>query len=260
MDTEIIMYRLNQHLAEMRNRHYYPIYLALQGSQNYSLNDEGSDIDTKAMIIPSLEDIVLLNKQVSTTLIMNNNEHCDIKDIRLMFNSFKKQNVNFLEILFTDYFWTDPKYEEDFLMLRAMAEDIARYNVVAAVDCISGMAWNKYLDLEYETPTTQADIRKYGYCPKQLYHVVRLREILERYLNGELYKDCLHTNHREYLLKIKRGEFKLEDAQAIGSAEINKIMLIKEKFQSRATYASRQDVSDRMNKILMNIFKKSLEK
>ena len=98
---------LKRHLDEF-NKYYSNLELFgifIQGSQNYRLDiytdDYKSDIDTKAIVIPSLEDIVMNKKPISTTHILPNNEHLDIKDIRLYFEAFKKQNINFVEILFT---------------------------------------------------------------------------------------------------------------------------------------------------------------
>ena len=79
------------------------IYIALQGSQNYNLEYEDSDIDSKVIVTPNLRDVVENRKPVSTTHVCKNDEHIDLKDIRLMFDCFKKQNINFIEILFTDY-------------------------------------------------------------------------------------------------------------------------------------------------------------
>ena len=87
---------LNRHLEEFQ-KHYQNLELfclCLQGSQNYGLDiytDEyKSDIDTKVIIIPSLEDVVMNRKPISTTHVLPNNEHLDIKDIRLYFDNFKK--------------------------------------------------------------------------------------------------------------------------------------------------------------------------
>ena len=52
------------------------------GSQNYGLdiydNDYMSDVDTKAIILPSFEDIVLNREPKSTTIVLDNNEHIDV--------------------------------------------------------------------------------------------------------------------------------------------------------------------------------------
>lgn len=106
-----IMARMREHLVPvLEHCRGGWVGLFLQGSQNYNLDYEGSDIDTKAIMLPSFSDFVLNAKPLSTTHIMENNEHVDFKDIRLMFDCIKKQNVNFVEILFTPYSIINPEY------------------------------------------------------------------------------------------------------------------------------------------------------
>lgn len=114
---EYISEGLHRHLDEFL-KHYSHLELLgifIQGSQNYNLDiyDEEykSDIDTKAIVIPSLEDIVMNRKPISTTHILPNNEHLDIKDIRLYCDAFKKQNINFVEILFACSYLVMKEYE-----------------------------------------------------------------------------------------------------------------------------------------------------
>lgn len=223
MEREVLMKRLNEHLEAVCADGYNPVYIALQGSQNYQLDYKNSDVDTKAIVLPTFEDIVFNKKMVSTTYIMENNEHCDLKDIRLMFNNFKKQNINFLEVLFSPYYWVDERYEEEFEQLRAHAEEIARYNENVAVKCMLGMAREKYKAMEHPYPTLIDKIEKYGYDPKQLHHIVRMREFMERYIDGEPFGSCLISNHREYLIKVKKNEFSLEEARIIATIELGKM-------------------------------------
>ena len=101
--TDKIMKRLQENYNTVVNQGYEIVGVFLQGSQNYELEYEGSDIDCKAVVLPKFNDFVLNNKMISTTHVLENNEHIDLKDIRLMFDCFKKQNINFVEILFTKY-------------------------------------------------------------------------------------------------------------------------------------------------------------
>ena len=79
-----IMARMREHLVPvLEHCRGGWVGLFLQGSQNYNLDYEGSDIDTKAIMLPSFSDFVLNAKPLSTTHIMENNEHVDFKDIRL---------------------------------------------------------------------------------------------------------------------------------------------------------------------------------
>ena len=111
--------RLMEHLSEARQ--YFSeeqiVGIFLQGSQNYGLDLPGSDVDTKLIVVPSFKDICLNRKPVSTTHVLSNDEHIDWKDIRLYMETFRKQNLNFLEILFTDYYWINPMYEEQWMRL-----------------------------------------------------------------------------------------------------------------------------------------------
>lgn len=84
----------------------------LQGSQNYGLDTPQSDVDTKLIVVPSFKDIAMNRKPVSTTHIRANDEHTDWKDIRLYIQTFRKQNLNFLEILYTDFAIVNPIYEK----------------------------------------------------------------------------------------------------------------------------------------------------
>lgn len=71
--------KFNAHVQEVL--YLNPIYVALQGSQNYNLEYEESDVDTKAIIVPTLEDIVKNKKSVSYTHVRDNDEHVDVKDV-----------------------------------------------------------------------------------------------------------------------------------------------------------------------------------
>lgn len=108
---EKIMKRLRSDYSYVTSLGYTVLGVFLQGSQNYELDYDGSDIDTKAILIPSFKDFIMNNKPVSTTLILPSNEHIDIKDIRLFMDCFKKQNINFIEILFTQYKVMNPEFE-----------------------------------------------------------------------------------------------------------------------------------------------------
>lgn len=168
----------------------------LYGSQNYNLNYEGSDIDLKAIVIPSINDIVFNNKPISTTIDIPDGL-CDIKDIRLMVQSWRKQNVNFMELLFTEYSYVNPLFYEFFRPLLAAREMIVRYNEKRAVDCLRGFVYEKYYRLFKDTPSQHDEVTKYGYVAKQLVHMERLASLLEHYMKREPYMECLMVSPEE---------------------------------------------------------------
>ena len=148
---EKIMKRLQEHYDEALE--YFPenriVGIFLQGSQNYGLDYEGSDIDTKLIVVPSLEDIVLNKKPVSTTHVRANDEHIDFKDVRLYMDTFKKQNLNFLEILFTPFKIINPMYANEWNCLVEAREEIARMNEFRAVKSMKGIALEKFHAMEH---------------------------------------------------------------------------------------------------------------
>ena len=75
--------RVNEHYGEVISLGYNVVGVFLSGSQNYNLQYEDSDVDTKAILLPSFEDFCLNRAPISTTHICKNNEHIDLKDIRL---------------------------------------------------------------------------------------------------------------------------------------------------------------------------------
>lgn len=189
------------------------IYLALQGSQNYFMDTNSSDVDTKLIVTPSLHDIIMNHAPVSTTHIRANDEHIDFKDIRLMFQTFRKQNINFLEILFTKYYIINDKYKSEIEYLMKYREDIAHYNTYIAVKAMKGTVLEKYHAMEHRYPAKIDVIDKFGYDPKQLSHMLRVKEFIFRYLLGESYESCLIPEDREYLIDIKLGALTLEEAR-----------------------------------------------
>lgn len=219
-DDKWIMKRVFEHCAEAETlipkEHIVGVFL--QGSQNYGLDYEGSDIDTKCIVTPTLEEIALARKPKSTTHIRANEEHIDLKDIRLYVQTFRKQNLNFLEILYTPYFWCPNEYfYHEWKRLVDHREEITHYDPVRSVKSMMGIASEKYFAMEHHYPARMAWIEKFGYDPKQLSHLLRVAEYLDRYLAGEPYGDCLLTNQAEYIKEVKLGKYTLEEAREIAN-------------------------------------------
>ena len=166
--------RLVEHFEEAKT--LFPedriVGLFLQGSQNHGLELSTSDVDTKLIVVPTFEDIALARKPVSTTYVRANDEHIDLKDIRLYIETFRKQNLNFLEILFTDYFIVNPLYAEQWARLVEHREEIARMNVYRAVKSMKGIAMEKFHAMEHPYPTKLDLIEKYGFDGKQVHHLI----------------------------------------------------------------------------------------
>lgn len=233
----------------------------LQGSQNYNLDYEGSDIDTKAILIPSFEDFVLNKKPVSTTLIKNDNSHIDIKDIRLMHECFRKQNINFIEILFTKYKHLNPEYEALYQPMFDNNERIAHYNNYAAVNCIAGMVFEKRKALCHPYEGLKEKIEKYGYDNKQLHHIVRCEEFLKRYIAGVPYAECLIPTNTKKLIDIK-ASYIYSVKEACGIADNIEFIVkdVKKRYMDTHEVIIDKEADKIMNDVLINVLKHSFKK
>lgn len=252
-----IMARLSEHLDAVvkTDPPLEWVGIFLQGSQNYNLDYEGSDIDSKLIVLPSFGDFVLNRKPLSYTHLMENDEHVDVKDIRFMFDCFRKQNINFVEILFTKYFILNPKYEALFQPVLDTREQIGRYNDFASLNCMVGMAYEKQKALCHPYPATISKIERFGYDPKQLHHILRLKEFMTRWLNGEPYADCLISQQRDYLRSVKFGVIPLEEAKELADETVNQMKLIVKSYMATHTAKVDRSIDSVLNAALLSLFK-----
>ena len=236
------------------------IFVALYGSQNYGLESDGSDYDFKAIVVPSLDDIVFNRKPVSTTIEIEDGL-CDVKDLRTMMGCWKKQNVNFVELLFSKAIWVNPDYEKLFQPLFDNREKIVHYDERHAINCIVGMAMEKYHALFKPYPSQIGVIEKYGYAAKQLSHIWRLRDILVKYIDKELYLDCLTPNEllRELLIDIKSYNYIFSPNEAKSSA-LTAIDSINEFVKDFEPATVNEKTGELMDKVTADVIRKVLKK
>lgn len=242
---EDIQNRIDEHYEIAENLGYEVVGVFLQGSWNYSFDlcDDESDVDSKCLVLPKFEDFCLGRPLVSFTHVCENNEHIDIKDLRLYLDCFKKQNVNFVEILFTDFYKVNPKYEEQWMKLVEHRELIARYDMKRAISCMLGMAYEKKKAMCHRYPTLAAKIDEFGYDGKQVSHIARMREIMEKYLSGASYKECLCPDNPKKLLEMKRNRyFGLEEAIEYTDRMIEEMEQLKSGYGGRQEKDARVDV------------------
>jgi hypothetical protein len=233
----------------------------LQGSQNYGLEYEGSDVDTKLILTPSFKDIALNKKAVSTTHVRANNEHTDWKDIRLYMETFRKQNLNFLEILFTNFFAINCLYAVQWGRLIEAREQIARMNPYRAVRSMYGIAGEKYHAMCHPYPSKMDIIEKYGYDGKQVSHLLRVEDYLERYIAGESYEACLRPTPSKVdeIMAYKLQQIPLEVAQPRADAVYEHCLLMKDMFCDSHKEHEDEEVRALLEDVQCNIMKISVK-
>ena len=262
---KLIFQRLQEHYDE--SLQYFPeeqiVGVFLQGSQNYGLDYEGSDVDTKLIVVPSFKDVCLNKKPVSTTHVRANDEHTDWKDVRLYMETFRKQNLNFLEILFTDFYIVNPMYAEQWQRLVTKREEIARMNVHRAVKSMKGIAMEKYHAMEHRYPAKIDIIEKYGYDGKQVSHLIRVYDYLRRYIEGESYKDCLIPSKelRKLIMDYKMlSVFDLEHARVEAKQYLDMVEELADEFCSKHTDCEEVWIRELLEDVSYNIMRISVEK
>ena len=126
-DVMFLRNRVKEHVELVANHftNHAVFYCGLYGSQNYGLNTDDSDVDTKCMVLPPFRDVVLGRKMVSTDLADPYGALCNVKDVRAMFDNFFKGNVNFVEVLYTEYFSVGVDYLAEAKELRDHRDMVA---------------------------------------------------------------------------------------------------------------------------------------
>lgn len=260
-----IMDKLQEHYQEALT--IFPkdkiLGIFIQGSQNYGLDCSGSDIDTKCIVLPTLEEICLNKQATSYTYIRANNEHIDFKDLRVISKDLLKQNINFLEILFTKHKIVNEDYAKLFDRMFTYNEDIARYDNYRFIRATAGMSMEKLKALTLDRPSQHDEIVKYGWSTKQLHHLIRLNTFIKRWVNDEAFEDCLIDPRSEYLTMIKQdghSMFTLDEAKFLAKKYDDETNAIKEEYIATHEHVINEDVSNMINNVVVDIIRESLKK
>lgn len=258
---QYIMDRVREHYNEALE--HFPedkiVCVVYQGSGNYGLDYHGSDVDTKCIVLPNIKQLCN-NQQTSITHIRKNDEHIDFKDVRIMFDTFKKQNLNFLEILYSKYCVINPIYEELWDEVAAKRDDIVNINNGGLAKSLKGIAGEKYHAMEHEYPSRMTVIEKWGYDCKQLHHLFRIREFMSRWISGESFADCLVSNEPEWLIEVKKGLYHLDDARALGKEAMDVIQKMYDNYMHKCCYETNMSTLDFLDNMSYRMIKIGLEK
>lgn len=258
---EWIMDKMREHYNDALAQ--YPEYRIIgvfyQGSGNYGLDYEGSDVDTKCVLAPSLKELAE-SKMTSTTFVRENDEHIDFKDVRAMLETFRKSNLNFLEILYTKYYIINPIYEAEWNKLITARDDIVSMNLPSLLKSMKGIASEKFHALEHRYPSRIEWLDKFGYDPKQLHHLFRIEEFMDRWIDGESFAECLISIEPEYLIEIKKGKYNLENARKRGKDAMDFIQKMYEDYLKTCDNTINETIYKLFDSVSYNIIKIGIRK
>lgn len=254
--------RIIEHHDIVKSLGYNAFGTFLQGSQNYGFEYEGSDVDSKSLVIPSFSDLCLSKPKTSFTHVHENNEHTDIKDARVLVQCWLKQNVNMVEILFTNFCMINPKYVDQYEILLHIRHELSRYDEMAGLKCCQGMALEKAKAMKHPYPSIIDKIEKYGYDPKQLHHIVRLEKFIKYfYMEGLDYEDAqskVRENHYHELMDIKLGMVGLNTAEIYAKVSLETIDVYRRMFNNAPNVDLQDYVSTRLDEFVVSLFKEGI--
>jgi predicted nucleotidyltransferase len=258
--SESIFYKINQQKRFIEEKGYNVLYIGLYGSQNYNLHDENSDIDLRAIVLPTLSQII--KREKISIKYSNEIGDIDVKDIMTYYEVVRKGNFSFIEPMQTKWFIGDKYLRELFGLIPL--------NLMS----LKGDMFSKAKVFRHPFPSKEKEISQWGYDPKQLHHIFRMVDIL---ILNSVYKSFLEYNEtlverREWLISVKKNknEF-IQKLHKIGYIDISSVDTIKEWIEENTKQYIKKDYKYEQvdllnevvkyieNKLKPNIFKSNIQ-
>lgn len=195
MEKQEIFKTLSSYKSILEEKSYNVIYIGLYGSQNYNVDDEFSDIDCKAIVLPSLHDIIF--RKVTSKTIELENGAIDVKDLITFYDVIRKGNFSYIESIDTDYFIGDKYIKELFRQIRPNLKSIL------------GAMYEKRKALTHEYPSKTKEFEKWGFDPKQYHHIVRLYDLVHYNIINDTSYSYLKYNDDDdarFMINLKRNQ------------------------------------------------------
>ena len=148
----------------LQDKGYNVGYIGLYGSQNYGLDDELSDIDVRAIVIPTLDQII--NRTKISKKYVTEYGDIDVKDLLTYYEVIRKGNFSFIEPFQSEWFIGDKSIKDLFK------------NIPINLKAVKGAMLEKAKAFRHEYPSKKEEFIKWGYDPKQLHHIFRLSDLL----------------------------------------------------------------------------------
>lgn len=190
MNKTDIFKTLSHYKDVLEEQGYTVLYIGLYGIQNYNLDDEQSDIDCKAIILPTLHDIIF--RKTTSKVIECENGSIDVKDLITFYNVIKKGNFSYIEAIDTEYSIGDKYLKDLFKQIRPNLKSLL------------GAMYEKRKALTHEYPSKHEEFEKWGFDPKQYHHIIRLSHLLQ-HNNGSFSYIVYDESLGKYMIEIKRN-------------------------------------------------------
>lgn len=184
-----LLQKLHEHKVFLEDNGYTVLYVGLYGSQNYNLADERSDVDSRAIIMPTVKDLL---KRKSTSKVYNvDGGQVDVKDLASFLQVVRKGNPAYTEVVHTDYWVGDEELKNILMFYKTNAR------------AVLGMMREKRAAVIKGLPTSCELVKTMGYDPKQVHHARRLYDVLHESPRVDLLFAHYYEDPTE-MLKVKR--------------------------------------------------------
>lgn len=169
-------------------------FSALYGSQNYGLATSESDVDVKVAFLPSPQEVLLAGKRQAMTLTKDGSTDNTVlaKDLRDVFAELYKQNLNFLEVLATPYFYSSREFGPVFEELRTHSNEVARYYERGFYLCTCGL-FNKL----------NTDFQKGRFDTKKFVFGMYLKDFVDKYYKNYSFNECFLSKDIQFYKTVK---------------------------------------------------------
>jgi predicted nucleotidyltransferase len=202
MNRDIIMATLEKFKTHAQAQGLNVYAVALKGSQNYNLDDDLSDIDANLVFIPTPQQ--LRNNKKFKFEFDEGDVVCH--NIFAFAEIVAKGNPQWIEVCHSEFMLGDLDIFKDF--------DVNP-------SALKGMMMEKVSAFSKRYPSRVKYVEEFGYDPKQLHHIIRLYDVLNKSVKVYKYTDA----EKKHMVDIKRGSFpeSKEDAFALRDEYVSKI-------------------------------------
>lgn len=193
---------LNKALNILTDLGYNVLYVAYYGAHNYNLADEKSDYDFKAIVIPTLAEMI--KRSVISKTVECDFGNIDVKDFLTFTTNMNKGNFSYIEAIRTPYNIDKGKEYLGVSVVELFSG--VRVNYMSMV----GAIYEKRKALTHEYPSKAKEFEEFGCDPKQFMQAIRLYDLLrKRSVEPEIF-DLSYYTYGDEGIQFELIEFESE--------------------------------------------------
>ena len=204
------------------------VAIILRGSQNYGLDYEKSDIDSRCIYIPTLDEIRKYPHWVEKYVLTVGHEQIAMIDIRLFTYALERRSLYYIEALYSKWVIVpNQQYEYIWNIYTNIANDLVKSNKPALAASILYYAndYTKIVTDNFYVNRREVAYRK-GYDSKALYQMTRCHLLMQLLLTDRPFSYCMNEQLNELARAAKEGQYEALSAHWLNRfllADINRI-------------------------------------